>query len=236
CKPLELCRQYSIGNLLYNSFYCLDFCCGNCNFRYCCSNETYLVDQTKCKNNVIQLDLFRTSQIPKTDNSSKISTKATTVQKKNQLFVDTCESVSGSYAAKKCSSNNRYCCGTCQNRYCCDSLKDRLNQFECKVFSNHSNYKNDNQANSNSYLYVILTLILVLLLAFACIPFVIFINKRSKKVNTPNPALPFQSLVPLSILEQLNNTALSAVVEKPKISVTQKEDSPPAYSTIFNKN
>ena len=46
----------------------------------------------------------------------------------------------------------------------------------------------------NSYIYVILTLILVLLLAFACIPFVIFVNKRSKKNNIPNNGLPFQSL------------------------------------------
>lgn len=63
---------------MYNSFYCLDYCCGNCNFRYCCSNETFLIDQSKCNNNVIQLDLFRTNQIQKVENFTKTSIKFTT--------------------------------------------------------------------------------------------------------------------------------------------------------------
>lgn len=81
-ESIELCRQYSIGNLMYNSFYCLDYCCGNCNFRYCCSNDTYLVNQNKCKNNVVQLhlDWYKfTSKKSKTENLTNITTKATTV-------------------------------------------------------------------------------------------------------------------------------------------------------------
>ncbi|RNA33740.1 hypothetical protein BpHYR1_000199 [Brachionus plicatilis] len=231
-ESIELCRQYSIGNLMYNSFYCLDYCCGNCNFRYCCSNETYLIDQNKCTNNIVQLQLEWFTKKAKTANSTITSTRVTTAPKKYQNIVDTCEFANTQ--PKKCSPNKRFCCGSCQKQYCCNDIQERLNQFECKFLTNYSSLNQDNQANSNSYIYVILTLILVLLLAFACIPFVIFVNKRSKKNNVPNNGLPFQSLVPLSILEQLNSTTISTISDKPKISTTQKEDSPPAYSTIFN--
>lgn len=77
-ESIELCRQYSIGNLMYNSFYCLDYCCGNCNFRYCCSNETYLIDQNKCTNNIVQLQLEWFTKKAKTANSTITSTRVTT--------------------------------------------------------------------------------------------------------------------------------------------------------------
>lgn len=43
-----------IGNLIFNSFYCIDYCCGNCNFRYCCSNETFVVNQDNCFNTILK--------------------------------------------------------------------------------------------------------------------------------------------------------------------------------------
>lgn len=46
----EVCRDYALGSLIFNSFYCIDYCCGNCNFRYCCSNETLALKQYKCSN------------------------------------------------------------------------------------------------------------------------------------------------------------------------------------------
>lgn len=152
---------------MYNSFYCLDYCCGNCNFRYCCSNETYLVDQNKCKNNLvqIQLDLLKfTSVKTKNVNSTLTTTKMTSSSsnfyllnfKKFSLFklyfkekysnVDTCELTN--FQPKKCSPSKRFCCGTCQNQYCCNDVQERLNQFECKFMSNYSSMNQDNQANS----------------------------------------------------------------------------------------
>lgn len=46
----EVCKDYALGSLIFNSFYCIDYCCGNCNFRYCCSNETLSLKQYKCSN------------------------------------------------------------------------------------------------------------------------------------------------------------------------------------------
>ena len=47
---LEVCKQYNLGSLMLNSFYCVEYCCGTCNFRYCCSNESLSIDQAKCRN------------------------------------------------------------------------------------------------------------------------------------------------------------------------------------------
>ena len=48
---LEICKDYAVGTMVYSSFYCVDYCCGSCNFRYCCSNETLVVvGQEKCSN------------------------------------------------------------------------------------------------------------------------------------------------------------------------------------------
>lgn len=49
-SSLQICKDYSMGALVYNSFYCIDYCCGSCTFRYCCSNETLIVSQEKCHN------------------------------------------------------------------------------------------------------------------------------------------------------------------------------------------
>ena len=71
---LDYCREYGIASLAFNSFYCPDFCCGNCNFRYCCSNESFYLDQNKCTNTLDQQPIQQLSA-DNSKNYTKLSSK-----------------------------------------------------------------------------------------------------------------------------------------------------------------
>lgn len=261
---LEMCQQYTLGDLPFNSFYCMDYCCGNCNFRYCCSNETLLFDQKRCDNNLIESTesvafLNRTigTSLLTSKKPSKLTTKLIDSREKlvaGELLVsnetkpvatsETCEAFQDLYgysiSLKKCPLFARYCCGRCMNRYCCELVKERLNQKECRSTSPSSSVTTTSIGNTSttfSYVYVILILGLVIILAFTCVPFFIFINKRSSRNRQQNNLTAIQNLTPLSVIGPTTQSTAS-LNSLPKLTINpSNDDLPPAYSTLkFNQN
>ena len=46
----EKCESYTYNGIVYQEQYCGVYCCGVCNYRYCCQNSEYrLKNQTSCK-------------------------------------------------------------------------------------------------------------------------------------------------------------------------------------------
>ena len=146
--------------MAFNSFYCIDYCCGTCNFRYCCSNETFALDQDLCTNTINQqpLQIVSTKPVqPATLSLSSMSSNRGNIFLRGLFFGfevhfsekilmvasvdsepsrDTCETFTDQQGlvipSRKCPINARFCCGTCQNRVCCSLARNRLYQSDCK--------------------------------------------------------------------------------------------------------
>jgi hypothetical protein len=85
-SAIDICRQYTLGSLVFNSFYCIDFCCGTCNFRYCCSNQSLIILQEKCLNtlNSIEVLLSYSSTISKQIKEEKQQYNSTSTSNSHQ--------------------------------------------------------------------------------------------------------------------------------------------------------
>lgn len=227
---IELCEQYDYNYQLNTSFYCLKYCCGSCNFNYCCSSESYSVDYLHCR----ELAAFR-KQTPyakiKPEALSKNRTNG--IEYSGDIYIEACGAFRNSHGLmlqpKRCPRTSKLCCGSCDNRYCCNSTMSRLNQFECKLATEPPA---STTTNSYSAIFVLLILGLILMLAFLCIPFVIFINKRSKKPD--NSLMQFQNLRPSNQL-RTELPILDTVLDDPKVDYKEENLPPPPYASLhFN--
>lgn len=216
---IELCEVYGRNNSLISSFYCLEYCCGTCNFNYCCRNESYSIDPEYCRNSTKQLS-FRTT--------STIKPKPTI---KPIVYNEACGPYTNVYGTviqpQRCSGDQRYCCGDCNKRHCCNSTINRLNQYNCRMIK-ESAATSPKKFNSQTYLYVILSLGGVLMLGLLCVPFIIFINRRRLSKMDRN-IMQFRNLTPVNYIQQ---DIPMQVYEEPKVILHEDNQPPPAYSSL----
>lgn len=124
-NSFDICLSYKFNNTqVIPDRTCTDnsqYCCGDCDFKFCCNNITIRFNQTNCKNTLI-------NQIKPTD----ISTSPTKSPQANEV----CQPYKITHLNRpfwipeqKC--NGSYCCGNCDNRYCCDDFSIKLDQSIC---------------------------------------------------------------------------------------------------------
>ena len=127
CPSTETCDSYNKTSGIYQvSVPCpveRRFCCGTCDNRFCCDQQSQRLDQTLC----IDLDICLSYSYA---NGSIVNPKICGRPPFPAL----------------------YCCGSCNNRFCCNNFNEKLNQNECKYYIQSTQTSKTSQAPNLSYI------------------------------------------------------------------------------------